>query len=100
MVRKMTETSTVFLVLQALRDRDDFMTRQMLEAATGRKSSPIAGALHHLRKMNAVDVVINPDGQAWWYALPPEGDKRSRSHDEHVPYPTGIKRRSKKKPLA
>lgn len=95
---RFTETSTVSLVLEALRAADDFLTRAMIRAATKRPDNAIAGALHHLRKCRCVDVVVEPDGVGWWYALPEESDTRSRTHDEHAPHPTGIRCTRRKAP--
>lgn len=83
---KIKETSTTTLVLDALRQADDFMDRRMLMAATGRSDNQVSAALFHLRKVKVVDVVVNPDGQGWWFALPPDGDTRIRVIDEHVPH--------------
>ena len=45
----------------------------------------INAALHHLRKARVVDVVIEPDGTGWWYALPPQEDERSLRHELRTP---------------
>ena len=92
---KITETSTVALVTEALRKADDFMSRRMIEHATGRSSNAVAGALHWLHRSHVVDVVVDENGTGWWFALPPEMDSRSCTHDEHAPHPHGIKRRRK-----
>lgn len=95
---KLKETSTTTLVLETLRNPDsEFMTRQMLQTATGRGDAPVSGALCHLRAHRCVDVVVNPDGTGWWFALPPELDTRKRTVDEHAPKTTGYKRHSKKR---
>lgn len=96
---KLKETSTVCLVTEALRTADDFMSRRMIEAATGRPSNAISGALHHLHKAQVVDVVVDENGTGWWLALPADMDQRKLRHDEHAPYPTGIKRRRTSKVL-
>lgn len=45
----------------------------------------INAALHHLRKARVVDVVIEPDGTGWWYALPPQEDVRSMRQEVRTP---------------
>ena len=74
-----------FLVLEALRGSDDFMNRAMLMAATGYHNNQVDAATHHLRKRHAIDCVVEPDGGAWWYAMPPESDDRSRTCDLRTP---------------
>lgn len=79
--KKVTSTS---LVLEQLRACDDFMDHNMLIKATGEDCSHVSAALHHLRKHRAADCVVNPDGKAWWFALPPEDDDRSRTCTERA----------------
>jgi hypothetical protein len=38
--------------------------------------------LFHLRKHRVIDVVVEPDGTGWWYALPESDDDRLRVHEE------------------
>ena len=79
----MKHVTYVKLVLDALRaDPEEFMTRQMLVQATGATDGQVSAALHWLRKAQCVDVVINPDGMGWWFALPPEMDVRQRAPNE------------------
>lgn len=70
------------LVTEALRAQDDFMSTGMLARATGANKCQLSAALIHLRSHRVIDVVINPDGKAWWFALPPEGDDRHRTFAE------------------
>lgn len=95
-MKRFTETATTKLVLDALRQSDDFMTARMLMRETGRGHGPVSGALHSLRKYRCVDVIVDPDGVGWWYARPECDDTRTKTADEHAPYPTGITHRRKK----
>lgn len=83
------------LVVEALRGHDDFMTQRMLMVETDCTSSQVSAVCHTLRKAQVMDVIVNPDGQGWWYALPPEGDTRIRAIDE---IQAEIHRRRKPKP--
>lgn len=83
--RPKRDTATM-LVVEVLRQRDDFLTKQQLvEALAGRATKrQIDVALYWLRQSRAVDVIIQPDGTAWWYALPAELDRRQRHVDERA----------------
>ena len=60
--------TTASLVEEALQERgEDFMSLPMLVKITGRSSSQVSAALHHLRVHRAVDVVIEKDGTCWWF---------------------------------
>lgn len=83
------------LVLEALRVQDDFMSNIMLMRFTGSSADQVSAATHHLRKRHAIDCVIEPDGRAWWYALPPESDNRAFHVDERAPE-TRPRRRKRK----
>jgi len=72
------------LVAEALRAQDDFMSRHMLQDATGGTVCQISAALFHLRAHRVIDVIVNPDGKAWWYPLPIEEDNRHCEHREIV----------------
>ena len=89
--------TTTCLVLAALRAADDFLNRRTLMTATGRSHNQVDAATHHLRKRHAVDCVVEPDGSAWWYALPPTTDDRSYHIDERT-IETAPRRRRKKPP--
>jgi hypothetical protein len=92
---KIKQTTTTSLVLDALREADDFMSSRMLMAKTKRTYSQVTAACFWLRKARCIDVVVNPDGQAWWFALPPESDQRHYEVHEVV---VGItKKRGRKK---
>lgn len=78
-IKKQTTTSKV---VQVLRAADDFMSKRMLEAATGDTRHQIESALLWLRSRGVVDVVVGADGVGWWFALPPDSDQRSRTTDE------------------
>lgn len=85
MAAKRKDPTWTSLVLGALRKQDDFMDNAMLRAITGGNSNQVSAALIHLRKFRAVDVVVNPDGRGWWFALPPAQDARSTVHGERTP---------------
>ena len=93
---KLKQPTTTSLVLEALRGSGDFADYAMLVALTGRTKDQLIATCHDLRRYRAIDVVINPDGHAWWFALPAEEDRRSKTISEIV---VGItrKRPSRKK---
>jgi hypothetical protein len=88
------------LVVEALRGCDDFLNYRMLAAITGGNPSQVSAACFHLRKRHVIDCVIEVDGVAWWYALPPEEDNRSRVHEVRCPECKPRKRRTKKQRAA
>lgn len=73
---KLKRPTCTRLVLEALRGRDDFMDQRMLREETGCTVNQVSAALHGLRHFRAADVLVQPDGTAWWFALPPEEDTR------------------------
>lgn len=81
---RIKKTTATTLVVEVLRQRDDFMSRRMLEMALEGRADKhqIASALLWLRDKRAIDCIVEPDGVAWWFALPPEMDQRMRVHDE------------------
>lgn len=85
MSRLKSVTATT-LVLEALRERDDFLTLpQLLEVLADRATKhQVEIALYWLRKVLAVDVIIDPAGVGHWYALPKELDRRHRVVAEMV----------------
>lgn len=91
------EPTWTHLVEQALRGCDDFLNYRMLEKVTGGNVCQISAACFSLRKYRVVDCVIEADGVAWWYALPPEEDKRSAHREERTPEVNPRKRRTTKK---
>ncbi len=85
-------------IVELLRDRDDFMTRVAIQAALGETVRRTTAALHALRKAKVVDCVLEPDGVAWWYALPPEEDTRKWVIDEIKPEILRLRPSRRKKP--
>lgn len=81
---KMKIPTTTSLVLETLRERDDFMTVTMLSQVTGRSRHNINSALWMLKDYRAVGVEIS-NGEGWWYARPVEDDARSKHYDERTP---------------
>lgn len=73
------------LVLEALVHwPSDFAALRQLVQATGANVHQVSAALHHLRKRRAVDVVIESNGDGFWYATPEEDD-RLRTLEERTP---------------
>lgn len=68
------------LIEEYLRGIDDFASLSMIVQATGSTRNQIQAALFNLRHYRAIDVVVNPDGVGWWYALPKEEDTRIYAH--------------------
>lgn len=85
-MKELTCTTLVLVldVLDVLRGRDDFMDHRMLQESTGLSSACVHAACYHLRMHCAIDCVINPDGRAWWFALPPETDDCSRTLEQRA----------------
>jgi hypothetical protein len=92
-MRRAKEPCWTKLVLDALRGCDDFLNYRMLEKVTGGSVGQVNAACYHLRKRHAVDCVIEVNGVAWWYALPPESDDRSIIRTERTPEVNPRKRR-------
>jgi hypothetical protein len=82
---KHKETTTTTLVLEALRNTDDFMSYVMLAKATGRSINQVSAACFFMRQHRAVDAIIGADGMGWWFALPPESDTRHGVLVERTP---------------
>lgn len=83
---KYKEPTATSLVLGALRAADDFLSVTILVKSTGKTRDQVKSALWWLLKISAVDVVVDErNGTGWWYALPPESDKRSKHYDERTP---------------
>lgn len=73
------------LVLEALVHwPKDFASIRDLMEATGSAYNQVNAALFHLRNRHAVDVVIENDGKAWWFATP-GSDERTHTVDERTP---------------
>lgn len=81
---KYKQPTITSLVMSALVASDDFMSDVMLKETTGASMNQVWAATHHLRKRNAIDAIINPDGKAWWYATP-HTDNRSKTVLERAP---------------
>lgn len=84
------------LVLDALRECDDFLNYRMLEKITDKNARQVSAACIHMRKRHAIDCIVEPDGTAWWYALPPESDNRTIIRTERAPEINPRKRRKAK----
>lgn len=83
-MRRATKTTNTSLVEAYLRGSDDFVSARQLVKALGLTGSQVSASLHHLRRLRVVDVVIETDGQGWWFALPPEEDLRSHVFEERA----------------
>lgn len=66
--------SYTLTVFEALKARDDFMTKQQLQEATKLHTNLVLRSLHHLRQHKAVDA-ITVDGVLWWFATPHTDDR-------------------------
>jgi len=78
-------------VMETLTGREDFMTAAQLRAALGCNINQMSAALIHLRRRQAIDCVVEPNGVAWWFATP-ETDDRSKHVDERVPEEKGSRK--------
>ncbi len=85
MASKYREPTHNALVERALREADDFLSRDMLVARGCGRPEQVSHALHYLRSQHVVDVVVNPDGTGWWFALPANLDTRSKHIPERAP---------------
>lgn len=85
------QTTTTTLVTNLLRAVDDFVAFNQLVRMTGRNVNQVSAALHHLKQHKVVDCVIHPNGQLWWFALPPHDDNRCRTVNE---WPVGVTKRA------
>lgn len=77
------EPTFTSVVLNKLRAADDLVNIAELEPLLPEKNrrSRLWATLCHLRKMGVVEFFL--DNNVWWvFALPPEGDKRSRIVEE------------------
>lgn len=82
-----------------MRIADDFVSTDMIRAATGFDFNRIGATLCHFKKYKAADCLPSGD-QLWWY-LTPESDTRTKHVDERVPEEKGNRtRRRKLAPLA
>jgi len=95
---KFRQSTTTSIVLEWLRARDDFATRTLIVHHTKCQADAVNAALHWLRKCRAVDVIVEPDGRGWWYAMPEECDTRIRVHKERVVEEKRKSRQAKRPP--
>lgn len=70
-----------YLVEEALRTADDFVSVPTLRALTGANANQLSAALHHLQKCKTVDAVVAQGGLYWFYA---GGDTRCRHVEERA----------------
>lgn len=71
-----------YLVEDALRKADDFMSLDQLLAATGARRNQLSAALCHLQKCQTADAVLAQGKLYWFYA---GGDTRCRHVEERTP---------------
>ena len=91
-----TITSLVFEVLFARTAIGEFTSQgQLRDLIPTANANQISAALHDLRKYEAVDVVIEPDGTGWWFTNPSHMDRRSRVVLERTPESQPRRRRRK-----
>jgi hypothetical protein len=78
------QPSKTLLVLQALKQADDFVTAKQLGEllATKVNGNQLSAALFHLKNRHAVDC-MESDGKLWWFTTP-ETDDRTKTVDERV----------------
>lgn len=89
-----TKPTWTFLVIEALRVADDFLTVRQLMERTGGNLNQVTAALHHL-KVNAKAVeCMESDGHLYWYLT--GVDLRTLTVDERVPEEPGNRRRRRK----
>ena len=73
---KMKRPTATTLITNYLRASSDFANYEMLRRATGLHINQVTAACFHLRAHRVLDCVVEPDGVAWWFALPPDHDDR------------------------
>lgn len=81
-MKRNTETTATFLVLDALKRADDFRTGRQLMDETRLSTNRVSAALYHLLKYKAVEF-IESERKLWWFATP-TSDTRSKTVDERV----------------
>lgn len=69
-------TTWTYLVEEALRRADDFISVAELRARTGANPNQLSATLHHLQKCGVVDAVVAQGTLFWFYA---GGDTRTYS---------------------
>jgi hypothetical protein len=83
-MKKYKQPTWTTLTLELLKGRDDLMTVRQVAKEIGATLDQARASLIHLRKYRAVEVVVEPDGTAWWLATP-ENDNRCKHLDERTP---------------
>ena len=84
------------IVMKKLEEKpDNFMTAEQLRNTTGANHNQMSATLIHLRKCNAVDCVIEPNGVAWWFATTQYDDRQYQVNERAPEYHCRC-RRSKK----
>lgn len=92
-----THTTRIYELLQA--GVQDFWRLDQLTAETGANLNQVWAALVHLRKHQAVDVVIEADGTGWWFATP-HLDQRTKRVDERIVEEPGSRKPRRAKVIA
>lgn len=81
---RIKQTTTTTLVMEALISADDLLSTSMLVERTRRSRNQVSAACYWLWKARAIDVVVNPDGTPWWFALPAIEDRRVKTIEQIV----------------
>ena len=77
-----------------MREADDFVSTEMIRAATAYDFNRIGATLCHFKKHKAAECLSSGD-QLWWY-LTPETDTRVKHVDERVPEEKGTRNRRRR----
>lgn len=95
---KLKQTTATTLVLELLRadERLFLSARQIREKLPQLNGNQISAALYSLKDYDAVDFVAENDETLFWFARPPEDDKRYRIVEERTPESKPRKTRKKK----
>jgi hypothetical protein len=70
-----------YLVEEALRTADDFVSVSALRNTTGASANQLSATLHHLQKCKTVDAVVAQDSLYWFYT---GDDTRCRHVEERA----------------
>lgn len=81
---KHKEITTTHVVFETLIARDDFMTNEMLAAATGHTKDRINSALWVLNNYYHAVECVQQQGKLWWIATP-DKDTRTKTVTERQP---------------
>lgn len=90
-----TETCTS-KIERVLREADDFLTVAMIMERSGCSMNQASATLHHFFLKRVAAFVADANG-TWWFAMPPEDDRRLRHVDERTPEKKPRKRKRKLK---